>query len=128
MRQRGRQPAAAADVVAFPRVDGLPSRLNPPPTLRKDERAIFVQVVGACDPRHFSEADLPLLVSLAQATARAHRTARGPDKAVWEKAVRLQMALARSLRITPQARMDPKLARLQPGNAVSYYDRMRDEP
>ena len=126
MRQRGRQPA---DVVAFPAVDGLPSRLKPPETLRKDERAILMQVIDACDPRHFSEADLPLLVSLAQATALAHRAARSPDKAaVWEKAVRLQMALATKLRLTPQTRMDRKLARLQPGNAaVSYYDKMRDE-
>jgi hypothetical protein len=124
MRQRGRR---SADVVTFPAVDGLPPRLQPPASLRKDERAIFALVVAGCDPRHFSESDVPLMVSYVQAAALAHRAVRSPDKTIWEKAVRLQMALATKLRIAPSTRMDRKVAHLQPGNVVSYYDRMGDD-
>ncbi len=122
MRQRGRP----SSVLTFPIVDGSPSRLQPPASLRKAERTVFVQVINACSPHHFSEADLPLLISHAQAAAMAHRMAGHPDKAaIWERATRLQMSLATRLRITPQSRMDRKAARLQPGGAPSYYDRMR---
>jgi hypothetical protein len=124
MRQRGRP----SSVVTFPIVDGSPSRLQPPASLRKAEAAIFAQVINACSPHHFDERDLPLLISYVQATVMAHRMAGHPDKAaIWERATRLQMALATKLRITPQARMDRTLAHLQPGNTVSYYDRMKDE-
>jgi hypothetical protein len=124
MRQRGRP----SSVLTFPIVDGSPSRLQPPASLRKAERTVFVQVINACSPHHFSESDLPLLISYAQATVLAHSLAhRAGEIAAWERATRVQMALATKLRLTPQTRTDRKLAYLQPSNAPSYYDRMKDE-
>jgi hypothetical protein len=67
-------------------------------------------------------------VSYALTTVAAHRAARGPDKVTMEKLMRLQATLATKLRLTPQSRVDRKVAHLQPGNVVSYYDRMGDEP
>ena len=51
MRQRGRK--SAAELATLPGVDGMPPRLKPPPQLNDDERLLFDELVGACDPRHF---------------------------------------------------------------------------
>jgi hypothetical protein len=112
MRQRGRR--SAADLATLS-VDGTPPRLSAPSSLSKDERTLFAALVNACDPRHFVEADLPLLVSFVQATLMARNWANAPSKVtIWEKAVRVQAMLATRLRLAPQARTDPKtLARQQ---------------
>ena len=107
MRQRGRKSAAL--VTTLPAVDGEPPRLKPPPHLNDDERSLFDELVGACDPRHFVESDLPLLASYVQATLIARDAAHAPSKIVlWEKAVRMQATLATRLRLSPQSRIDPK--------------------
>ena len=52
--------------------------------------------------------DAALLASLAQATVMARKAARDPaNSAVWERAVRM---LSTKVRLTPQARCDPKLS------------------
>jgi hypothetical protein len=87
----------------------MPPRLQPPPHLNDDERSLFDELVGACDPRHFVESDLPLLASYVQATLIARDAARAPSKIVlWEKAVRMQATLATRLRLSPQSRIDRK--------------------
>jgi hypothetical protein len=50
MRQRGRKSGAGLGIL---QVDGKPNRLNPPPSLSAAERAIFFDVVAACDRDHF---------------------------------------------------------------------------
>jgi hypothetical protein len=106
MRQRGRK--SSAQLVAIG-IDGKPPKLTPPADLKEDERAMFVALIDACDARHFRPSDLPLLTSYIQATLLARGTARDPDKvATWEKAVRVQAALATRLRLSPQSRTDPK--------------------
>ena len=112
MRQRGRR--SAADLVTL-RVDGTPPRLTAPSSLSEDERKLFAELVNACDPRHFVEGDLPLLVSFVQATLMARNSANAPSKiTIWERAVRVQAMLATRLRLAPQALTDPKtLARQQ---------------
>jgi hypothetical protein len=114
MLQRGRK-SSAVDL-ALPRVDGAPPRLKPPSYLRNRERKLFREVLASVDPRHFVESDLPLLASYVQATILAQQAVRDPDQiAVWEKAVRVQAVLATKLRLTVQARADPKtLARRVP--------------
>ena len=58
---------------------------------------------------HFVPTDAALLASLAQATVMARKAARDPGKlSVWERAVRVQAMLSTKLRLTPQARTDPK--------------------
>jgi hypothetical protein len=114
MRQRGRKSGAA--LVALPNsVDGSPPRLKPPADLLDVERALFRQLVNAASAHHFVSTDEPLLISFVQATLLVRSLANQPTKIdAWEKAVRTQTLLARSLRLTPQSRMDPKtLARKQ---------------
>ena len=100
----------------FVAVDGSPPRLTAPAGLKSAERNLFEELVNAVAARHFQPADTSLIVSYVQATLLAHSTAGNPDQvAVWEKAARLQMALATKLRLTPQSRTDPKTqGRMQP--------------
>ncbi len=111
-QQRGRK-GSKFDVI---NVEGEPSRLDPPADLTDGERSLFLQIVGACSPRHFVPSDLPLLTSFVQATLMARQTAGAPDKVgIWEKAVRVQGMLATRLRLAPQSRFDAKTnARQQP--------------
>jgi hypothetical protein len=111
-----RKSAAELSLSSVVPVDGAPVvRLEPPASLTESERVLFRQVVSACAPRHFVETDGPLLVSYVQATLMAHATARDPGAVeAWAKAVRMQMALATKLRLSPQARTDPKTTGRQP--------------
>jgi len=110
MRKRGRK---SADELAVINVNGDPPRLDPPPTLTDPERALFVEIVQACSPKHFVPSDLPLVVSYVQATLLSRQAvtnaATAPAMlALWEKATRMQATLATRLRLSPQARTDPK--------------------
>ena len=105
MRQRGRKSADLAILDVY----GSPPPLEPPVDLQEDERTLFTELIDATDTRHFRPTDLPLLVSFVQATLLARSTAHNPGKvATWEKAVRVQAALATRLRLSPQSRTDPK--------------------
>jgi hypothetical protein len=124
VRRRGQQ---SADVLALPAASCEPFRLRLPAGLTKPEKALFVELVASCSPRHFVQSDVPLLVSYCQATLMSRRTVRDASKVhIWEKATRMQAMLATRLRLAPQARTDPKtLARAQSGRAPSYYDLIR---
>jgi hypothetical protein len=105
MRQRGRKSTASLAIVTD--VNGARPQLDPPRYLNKAERSLFVELASAS--AHFRVTDVPLLASLAQATLIARRSARDPAKlATWERAVRMQAMLSTRLRLTPQARTDPK--------------------
>jgi hypothetical protein len=125
MRQRGRR---SADRLAI-NVTGESARLTAPSSLSSKERALFEQLVDAADPRHFRESDGPLLVSLVLATLMAHSLGRDPSKvAAWVKATRVQAMLATKLRMTPQARTDPrKIARMQPDGPAPWHRKEDDE-
>jgi hypothetical protein len=71
MRQRGRK---SVNVVAL-RVDGSPPPLQPPAYLNEGERALFVELIAACDTRAFVPSDIPLLVSFVRATLVARNCA-----------------------------------------------------
>jgi hypothetical protein len=101
---------------------------------------VFRQIVGSCDPRHFTEADVPLLCRFAEADVLAQRAATQLNKApvaggkvnpwltIQEKSVRAQTALALRLRICPQSRQDPKTtARRAGGPAPSIYQLEADD-
>ena len=117
MRQRGRKSAAALSVIA---VDGEPNRLLPPASLGDVERTVFVDLVTACDPKHFRPSDLPLLCRYCETAVLAEQAAlelrRGavvagkpsPSITIQEKAVRAMVALSMRLRLSPQSRIDPK--------------------
>jgi len=122
MPQRGRR-SAASNLVALD-VTGQPSRLTPPPHLSKAERELFVEVVEACDPRHFVQSDLPLITSFVQATLLA-RTGPGRTEGTvgaWERSVRVQAMLATRLRLAPQARSDPKKVARQAAQPPAHVE------
>jgi phage terminase small subunit len=117
MRQRERKSAAALSAIA---VDSKPDRLRPPASLSDAERTVFVDLVTACDPKHFRPSDLPLLCRYCEATVLAEQAAlelrRGavvdgkpsPWITVQEKAVRAMVSLSMRLHLSPQSRIDPK--------------------
>jgi hypothetical protein len=98
-------------LLAFPDLTGQRSHLNPPEYLTDDERTAFVEVVDACDPSHFRASDLPLVAAYAQAAVKARKLAgeRNPLKGRgWIETVRLLVTLATKLRLSPQARIQPR--------------------
>ena len=106
MRQRGRKSAAHLAAID---VTGTPARLITPAGLNKDERSLFDFIVNASPPHHFTDSDVPLLVSYVEASLMARSLAKIPAKiSIWERAVRVQAMLATKLRLSPQTRLDPK--------------------
>ena len=111
MRQRGRK---SAELIAL-NVQGLPPRLQPPSYLNAKERKAFETLIAATDVRHFSESDIPMIVSFVQASLLVHAAARKQDAETFEKLSRVQAMLATKLRLTVQSRADPKnITRMQP--------------
>ncbi len=93
--------------------------LKPPATLSPRARELFLHIVGAVDPFHFSQVDLPLLAQYCGAAELAEQAQlmldqEGPVVAgkssawlnVLEKACRASVALSMRLRLTPQSRFD----------------------
>ena len=111
MRQRGRK---SANLLAFPAIEVPRSLPEPPRSLTKSERALFIEL--AANAEHLRPTDAPLLASYVQATLMSRRSARDPARVeVWERATRIAAMLATKLRLTAQSRVDPKtLGRMQP--------------
>src|SRR5512132_3613574 len=123
MLQRGRK---SANVLTLPHVDGARPRLQPPKYLSKSERLVFTEIAAAA--RHFVASDAPMIAALAQASVIARRAARDPGKLqTWERAVRVQMALSRALRLTPQSRKSARAGALKQAAPPSAYDLLRDD-
>jgi len=116
MMQRGRK---TADHLTALSLSGDPPRLLPPAHLDHSERRLFVELTEACSPRHFVPSDAPLLANYVSATLLSRfavkKAAKDPAMlALWEKATRIQASLATRLRLSPQARLDPKTVGRQP--------------
>ena len=106
MRQRGRK--SADNLVTFPVIERR-SRLDPPRGLAKREREVFAEL--AAQAGHLKPCDAPLLGALVQSIILSRRLARDPARvSEWERATRMQVALTRSLRMTPQSRVDARAA------------------
>src|SRR5262245_31690285 len=111
MKQRGKRSAASFDIV---QVNGKPPRLEPPRSLSKAERKIFLDLVNAADADHFRPYDAILLCRYCEAVVLAERAAKHLRKiavfdgkasawiVVQEKAVRAMIALSMRLRLSPQ--------------------------
>jgi hypothetical protein len=104
MRQRGRK--SELKMMPLTTIVGEQPRLQPPPHLTKRQRTEFTEIVNAASANHFVKSDVPLIASLARVNLLVRDT-KG-DFATYEKAVRLQVLLSRSLRLTVQSRSDPK--------------------
>ena len=96
-------------------VDNGPVPVRAPSGLNKAEKKVFDDMIASVDRRHFVESDTPLLVSYVQATIMACQAARSPLQiGLFERAVKVQVMLARSLRLSPRTRIDGRKAgRLQ---------------
>jgi hypothetical protein len=106
MRQRGRK--STANLVTFPVIEHR-SQLEPPRSLTKREREVFIELAGHA--AHLKPADGALLAALVQSIILSRRLARDPAKVgEWEKAVRAQAMLSTKLRMTPQSRTDARAA------------------
>jgi len=102
--KRGRKTSASNIISLAPN----PSRpkVNPPSTLTEPEKRLFAETLDAFP--HLDRSDSTLLASYAQATVKAMKLAKGNNIKGWDIAVRTQLALARSLRLTHQARTAPQ--------------------
>jgi hypothetical protein len=122
MGRRG--PRSAHELALGVNVDGSPPKLTAPTGLSIKERVVFEAIIASCDARHFQESDVPLLVSYTQATLLAHKLGRTPSRIrEWEVACRTALALARSLRLCPHSRTDPKvIARMRPQGPMPWDD------
>jgi phage terminase small subunit len=126
---------SAASMEVAPNVSGEPERLRPPAGLSRAARVVFTELVNAVDGKHFSRADMPLLIEYCTAcamarTAAKHLEADGPVVdgrvnqwlVVQEKQIRAMTALAMRLRLSPQSRIDARAAGRSSQRPGSFYD------
>jgi hypothetical protein len=112
-------------------------RITPPADLTGPARDLFLDLVMACRPAHFQQADAPLLASYARAVIIEKEAAlliQNDIAGVSSTIIKVQQAmhgtmhrLAVRLRISPQSRQ-PTISpgsNTKPSNNHSYYDRMR---
>jgi len=114
MKQRGRKSAASLAVAPVTEHQLVP--VQPPATLSKPARAVFLDLVGDCHPEHFEDSDVGLLCQYCEAQAMAERAAaelqNGTGKTadwalkLWEKANKVMSGLALRLRLGPQSRRE----------------------
>src|SRR6516162_824157 len=104
--QRGRK-SVASNLIALAPTDTRP-RLNPPAILSTAEATLFEELAAA-NP-HLGVSDVALLAAFTQAVIKTQRLAKKSDIAAWERAGRLALSLARSLRLTQQSISDAKTA------------------
>jgi hypothetical protein len=101
----GRPKKLFANVRQFPGTDRQ-TPLTPIVRLNSLERSIFNLTVTR--HRHLKPADVVLVTSFAKAAARVLKPSRLEDAAAIEKATRIMVLIARSLRLTPMNALDPR--------------------
>lgn len=85
--------------------------IKTPSGLIASEKKLFNTMIASVGFNHFTPSDVPLIVSYVQATLMAQRAAKSPLQiGLFERAVKAQILLARSLRLTPRARIDARAA------------------
>src|SRR5437868_5269278 len=98
--------SAAELAIVTPATTGTASRLTPPASLSTAERLEFIAL--AAENKHLRRTDAPMLATYCMAVTRVAKLSRGKDGALWERAIKVMLALARSMRLTQQAQADPK--------------------
>src|SRR5262249_15712679 len=128
-----RLPYETSDIVEY--TGARTRRLRPPASLGQRERAVFVELVSGCDPRHLRPTDLPLMARYCEAVPLAEQAggelaATGvvvvakpsPWFAVHQAACMTIAVLTLRLRLGPQSRQ-PRAHKTEI-TATSYYDTM----
>ena len=113
------------------RLESYTVTIDPPADLAPAVAEVFKETVASCSPKHFRKSDIPVLTSYATATVLATHYAKSMVDAAaiktWNEIVKLQLALARSLRLTVQSRADAKtIARHQQPNTTPPWEWERD--
>jgi hypothetical protein len=72
-----RKSAASLAIVA---VDGARPRLTPPEGMSKDARKVFIELVAANPPQHFTQSDAPLLRQYVEMICQAEQAARAIER------------------------------------------------
>jgi phage terminase small subunit len=131
MKQRGRKSAASLAITPVFEHKAVP--VQSPPTLSEPARAVFLDLVGSCNPEHFEKSDIGLLCQYCEAQSMAERaaaelqngTGEAPEWALklWEKANKVMSGLALRLRLGPQSRRE----RAQVKRALTWDERFRLE-
>jgi phage terminase small subunit len=129
--------AEAEATLVHPHLDAVSNYLSPPADLLPEEREQFLNIVSACAPNHFRESDTGLLIEYTRARLQAQRAADelraggevlasgklNPWLQIQRQSVRAMTQLARTLRLTPQARAHPRSIGRQTPASMSAYDR-----
>jgi len=113
MRQRGRIGRGQLSVIS--NLEAHARYVQAPSNLPQAERDLFNKVVQSMPSGFFQNSDCPLLESFVQATLSAdcyvatlHNDPFNEEvQKLWDRAVRLQIALATKLRLTPHSRIGP---------------------
>jgi hypothetical protein len=104
---RGRKSAESLLIVVQPDASGDGPRINPPASLTATERVLFLETVR--HHQHLGPGDSVMIAAYVAASVKFQRLSRGrEDVRDWEKAGRMMLALARSLRLTQQSATDAK--------------------
>jgi phage terminase small subunit len=136
MRQRGKKSSAYLSVI---HAEPQSQRLQPPAHLTPRQREIFDHLLANSPRDQFRVTDGLLLARLCEAHDLAEQAAaelakNGPvvegRASAWlvaqEKAVRAITALSTKLRLSPQARTDPRTLTRNAVGPRSFYDEMRE--
>lgn len=122
-------------------VDRVRPRLVPPEGMGEDARKVFVELVAANPPQHFTASDAPLVAAYAEQIILAEQAARAIERegailpngrvnpwiAIQRGALRMMGVYANCLRLCPGARSDSRIAgrALERHVPPSYYDLQR---
>lgn len=122
-------------------VDRVRPRLVPSEGMGEDARKVFVELVAANPPQHFTASDWPLLAQYVEMILQAELAARAIERegavlangranpwvGIQRGALRSMGVLANRLRLCPGARSDAKIAgrALERHVPPSYYDLQR---
>jgi hypothetical protein len=101
MTQPGRKSAAELEMNVLKLAASSPKPEPTPDILSPTEQALFKQLRAA--NAHVSDTDVPLLVCYCQAVTQCHKLGKQDRVSDWDRAVRVTMALATKLKLTPQA-------------------------
>ena len=111
--KRGRKSKAELEVIRPGELLERTPRILPPERMDDQAREVWFDLVNACEAAHFRDSDGPLLQRYCETIVAIPLS---KDTEEFCKLVRVQLALARALRLCPSSRIDPKTLGRQKGN------------
>jgi hypothetical protein len=111
-------PRKSASAVALEPVTPIirQPRLRPPTECKPEVRVEFLEIVDSLAAEHFRPSDRPLLLRYCEAVVAVRETS---DTAEFCALTRIQIALARALRLCPSSRGHHRTTARQKGPSVN---------